>query len=159
MIKITTARVTDIPQLIRMNEAAVPHVNSIDEEEFRWFMEFSSDFYVARSGGQVAGFLIVLPPNVEYDSPNYRFFSKAFAEFRYVDRIVIAENYRGNAIGSKLYSELFFRKEAPVVCCEVNIHPPNRPSMAFHHIHGFREVDTLLNEEEGKKVSLMVKEL
>ncbi len=79
----------------------------------------------------------------------------------YVDRIVIDSNYQGMGLGKLFYDDLsqFTRGRAPIITCEVNIHPPNQKSMAFHKHYGFKQVDTQLSEGGSKEVSLMVLDL
>lgn len=158
-MKLRTVQRSDLPRLKQLNEAAIPHVNSISIPDFGKFMRMSSLFKVIEEQGSIAGFLIVLGPGQDYDSENYMYFSENYDQFDYVDRIVIGEQFRGKGYGSALYEYLFRASEAEIVTCEVNLKPPNPNSLRFHHNNGFYEVSRQYSGNGKKYVSLMVKEL
>jgi predicted GNAT superfamily acetyltransferase len=65
----------DIQELIRINDLAVPAVNSISSNKFEWFLENSLYFKLIESSSkEVKGFLLVLPEDLEYESLNYKWF-------------------------------------------------------------------------------------
>ncbi len=150
---------SDLEEVRELNEAALPHVNSIPVSEFEEFMRISSFFLVVEEEEKLAGFLIVLGPGQSYDSENYRYFSKHYSSFDYVDRIVIGEAFRGKGLGSRFYKYLFEQSQEACITCEVNIKPPNPKSIQFHQMLGFEEVDQQYSEGYKKYVSLMMKEL
>ncbi len=158
-ILIRNATNSDLKQIRNLNEAALPHVNSIPVSDFEEFLRINSFFSVIEEEGRIAGFLIVLGPGKEYDSENYRYFSKHYTNFDYVDRIVIGEDFRGKGFGTKLYEYLFEHTSEQCITCEVNIKPPNPKSIQFHQMLGFGEVDQQYSEGGKKYVSLMVREL
>jgi predicted GNAT superfamily acetyltransferase len=49
------------------------------------------------------------------------------------------------------------RRVGPVMCLEVNLDPPNQPSLEFHRRRGYAEVGQ--DDSTGHLVSLLVKEL
>lgn len=168
------ANETHFRQVLSLNKAAVPHVNLIEIETLQTLASQSIFFYVAlddvkenhssiNQDGEpetteqnVLGFLIALDEKANYNSPNFQYFKKHFQSFVYVDRIVISENHRGKGIGRELYSRL--RSEfdtSSVICCEVNIRPPNPESHAFHQSLGFEQVGVQDTEQGMKSVSLM----
>ena len=148
---------SDISEIQRLNEAVVPHVNSIPDSDFIKFMQISSFFLVIEDDfGRVAGFIIVLGPSVKYNSPNYRYFCERYDHFDYVDRIVIAEEFRGKGCGTAFYKYLRENSAQEYITCEVNLEPPNPRSVAFHTQLGFKEVAQLQTDESKKRVSLMV---
>ena len=159
---ITLRRVeeSDLGDVLRLNEAAVPAVNSIGLVQMRWFAHTATYFGVALRGGDVVGFLIGMRPGTTYASPNYRWFCNRYDEFGYIDRIAIAENARRLGLATRLYRD--FEASLPstvgLLTCEVNIVPPNESSMRFHEEYGFRTVGTQTLENDRKKVALMVKE-
>lgn len=150
---------SDLEQIRLLNEAALPHVNSIPISDFEEFLRISSFFFVIEEEIGIAGFMIVLGPGQQYDSENYRYFTEHYKSFDYVDRIVIGEEFRGKGLGSKLYEYLFRNSSEERITCEVNIKPPNPKSVQFHQMLGFEEVDQQYSEGGKKYVSLMARDL
>ena len=101
------------------------------------------------------GFLILMACGAPYASANYQWFSARYADFLYVDRIVVAPNFHRLGIGRSFYTraQQLARERSVVLTCEVNLIPPNPQSMAFHLESGFREVGQLHNANDGKLVS------
>ena len=60
-------------------------------------------------------------------------------------------------LGTFVYDEVEGSCGRPVLALEVNIDPPNEPSLAFHRARGFTEVGQ--SDASGHLVSLMVKQL
>ena len=136
----------DLPQLVVLNRAAVPAVNDIDADEM-WTLVSQSRLAAGvvdpAHPDVVIGFVLALPPGVDYASENYRWFSARKEPFLYVDRIVVAEGHRSRGIGALLYDSVFAAAEADgaaEVDCEVNVEPPNPGSLTFHGRLGFAEV-------------------
>lgn len=152
----------DLPQVLELNQKALPHVSSVALEDMRRFLEQAAYFKVApNQNGGLEGFLIALGPGLDYASDNYRWFSGAFDDFLYIDRIVIAENARELGLGSRFYRDVIetARKSAPRLTCEVNSRPPNPRSMAFHDRFDFVPVGTQRTEGGTKVVTLLSLEL
>lgn len=142
-----------------MNQASVPHVSSISDEDMNWFSENAHYFRVARLGDELAGFLIGLRPGLGYNSPNYRWFCDRYEDFAYIDRVAVAESARRQRVASFLYDDFAgaLGGEVSVMTCEVNIRPTNEASMRFHSLQGFIQVGTQETEGGKKKVALMEK--
>ncbi|HVT45059.1 MAG TPA: GNAT family N-acetyltransferase [Thermoanaerobaculia bacterium] len=161
--EITIREVTpdDIEYVHRLNEEAVPNMNSLGIEEVRWFVEAAAWFRLPVVDGQPAGFLIALDPRTAYRSMNFLWFKARYPSFIYIDRVVVAKHARQRGIGRRLYEELqvWTRGRSPRITCEVNLDPPNPGSLAFHHALGFREVGRQHTEGGSKLVSLMTLEL
>jgi uncharacterized protein len=107
--------------------------------------------------GVVKGFLLALREGVDYDSPNYQWFSARYTEFLYIDRIVISSATRGQRLGVRLYEDLFLcAREAGLarITCEIDTDPPNEASRRFHQRFGFREVGRQRVADGRKAVSL-----
>lgn len=160
-VEIRDATAEDLETLLAMNEAAVPHVNSIPAEQMRAFLERAAYFRVAVVDGAIAGFLVGLTPDMDYASPNFRWFCRRYADFAYVDRIAIDPAARRLGLATALYDdfERLFTPRAPVMTCEVNLRPPNEGSMQFHLGRGFRRVGSQETEGGQKEVALLVKDL
>ncbi len=158
-MQVSDVAAADLDDVLELNEACVPHVNSLDIEAMRWFAEVAPFFRQVRKDGRLAGFLIGLGPGLDYASSNYRFFADRYEKFGYVDRVAVAPEARRLGVGSLLYEDYAesLLGVAPVMTCEVNLQPPNRSSMTYHEKHGFVCVATQQTEGGRKKVALMEK--
>lgn len=155
--RIRDVRGADLDAVHAINEAAVPHVNSIAAHRFQGFITEAVYFRVALLAGQVAGFLVAFAPGAPYESVNYRWFQERYQDFIYIDRIAVADGARRRGIAAGLYRDLFrfARPRTALLTCEVNTRPVNAESLAFHGSFGFREVGTQETEGGAKAVSLM----
>ena len=145
----------DYDALLRLNEEAIPAVNRIGRDELAKLHAQAASLRVASVGGLVAGFLLALRQGAEYQSLNYQWFSEKYESFGYVDRVVVGSLFRSGGVGRLLYDDLRQRcGDVPLLCCEVNLRPPNPASLAFHHVIGFREVGQQETEGGAKRVSL-----
>lgn len=144
-VVIRDASDADAGAILRINNAAVPAMNVLDADGVRWLLTNAAYARVAMADGEVAGFLIGLPPGVGYDSDNYRWFSARYDEFLYIDRIAFDERFRNRGLGSALYDDIadFARGRWPRIVAEVNLDPPNPRSEVFHSRHGFVRVGEL----------------
>lgn len=151
----------DLEDVLRLNEASVPAVNSVDLEQMRWFAANAAYFRVAILGDEFAGFLIGMRPGTTYASPNYRWFCDAYEDFGYIDRVAIARNARRLGLATRMYRdfEASLPSSTEVLTCEVNLVPPNESSMRFHEGCGFLTVGTQTLENGRKKVALMAKRI
>ena len=162
MFKLREATINDLETIRAINEDAIPAVNTVSTEEFLWFFERSLYFKVSvDEKEQVCGFLLVLPADLNYESLNYRWFSKNFSDFAYIDRIAIKNEFRGKGIGKSLYLDLeqYVEKDIKRIACEFNIKPENPISKNFHEGLEYKNVGTQLTEKDTKEVSLMIKEI
>jgi predicted GNAT superfamily acetyltransferase len=152
---------TDLDEVLALNEASVPHVNSLTLRELQWFHEHAPYFRLIRHEGRVAGFLIGLGPGLDYASPNYQYFCARHEVFGYVDRVAVMHEAQRLGIASRLYEDYAaaLRGFSPIMTCEVNLRPPNAGSLAYHERHGFRRVATQETENGHKEVALMEKRL
>jgi predicted GNAT superfamily acetyltransferase len=158
-VRLAPATDADLEALQRLNEAAVPAVNSVPVVTLRRFLEMAELFLVAHGGGVPRGFLVLLGPGAGYASPNDHWFARRYADFLYVDRVVVHAGLRRCGVGRALYGEAWqraCRRRAPLAC-EVNLEPPNPGSLAFHRGFGFRQVGVQDTEGGSKTVSLMLR--
>lgn len=158
-MKIRDATRKDLPEILKINQASVPHVGSVDMKQMEYFLKNADPFLVIQDDEAVAGFMIVLQSGLDYSSLNYSFFCNNYSSFDYVDRIAIAESYRGKKAGTALYEYLFEHSEKNMVTCEVNIEPPNPVSMEFHESLGFKKVAEMRVSKDSKKVAMLIKEM
>ena len=161
MYKIDLVNRSDLSAIRNVNEKAIPAVNTVSESEFEWFYENALYFKKVIKKVELAGFLLVLPTGLNYDSLNYKWFSKRYTDFAYIDRIAIKENYKGNGVGTSLYLDLekSISDNIKLIACEYNIKPLNETSQNFHRKLNYINVGTQLTENNTKEVSLMIKKL
>lgn len=147
----------DLSRVVELNESEVQQTSPMDVERLRALIDMSSYARVATVECRIAAFLIAMRDDAAYDNENFRWFATRFANFLYVDRIVVGADFAGRRIGSALYDDLFeFARSRAVksVVCEYNLEPPNPASRAFHDKFGFAEVGTQWVAQGRKKVSL-----
>ncbi len=162
-ITIRTATPGDLPAVEALNSQAVPAVNAVPLSQLNWFAQ-QGDFWVATvthsNTHSMTGFLVCLPPGVNYPSLNYQWFSERYQEFLYVDRIVVDPPWQGHGIGRQLYETLFAEaigRQVGRVLCEVNLRPRNDRSLDFHRRLGFEPVGRQDTEGGTKTVEMMCK--
>lgn len=158
MINLYSVEKNDLAVVWGLNQAALPHVNSITSGDIERYSEIAAYFKVARAAdGKVCGFLIAHTPGVAYESANYLWFQKTYDNFVYIDRVVVDEQARGLGVGRALYEDVigFSKACSPRLTCEVNAEPPNPVSDAFHKGFGFLPVGSQSTEGGAKTVSLL----
>lgn len=155
--RIRDVRGADLNAVHAINEAAVPHVNSISLQRFQGFLTEAAYFRIAMLDGRLAAYLVAFAPGAPYESVNYRWFQERYSDFIYIDRIAVHAGARRRGIAAALYRDLFRFAQArtALLTCEVNTRPVNGESLAFHRSFGFREVGTQETEGGAKSVSLM----
>lgn len=81
-----------------------------------------------------------------------------YDSFLYLDRIAVAAGARRQRLGTMLYDAIEdSARELGRMVLDVNVEPPNEPSLAFHAARGYRPLERL--EHAEKTVVLMSKEL
>jgi hypothetical protein len=160
-VTIRELRPDDVTALHAINEANVPEVGRVDEDRLRHLIAVSTIALLVDVGDEPAGFCLVLPLGVSYDSVNYRWFGARYDDVMYLDRVAFDVRFRRRGLGSMLYDDVERRvaeSGMAALALEVNVDPPNDPSLAFHHGRGFREVGRE-DTPYGIVVSMMRKEL
>lgn len=130
----------EIPRLLELNNAAAPKVNRLSGPDLDWLVERAAPCWLFEARGTIAGFLLALEPGHDYLSANYRWFAARFADFAYIDRVVVDAGLRGRGIGAAAYAELIRHVAGRRLCAEVNLEPPNPGSLRFHLRLGFRPI-------------------
>lgn len=149
---------SDHADVLALNEAHVELLAPMDEARLVQLQQWADLAHVIEHEGSFAGFVVTLLPGAEYDSVNYRWFSSRYDDFLYLDRIVLAPGVRRLGLGSRVYDEVEDRaRPHGRMALEVNLAPPNVPSLRFHEGRGYVAVGT--QEALGHVVSLMVREL
>lgn len=163
IIVIRNVEKKDYSFILDINEENVEVLSPMNQEKIEKFAETAELLLVAEVNGKRAAFIIVLREGLEfYDSENYRWFSKNYAKFLYIDRIVIDKNYRGMGLGRKLYQKVFehaMLTEIPFVTAEIDTIPYNEASLKFHEVMGFKEVGVQIIRNNSVKVSLQEAEV
>jgi len=129
----------------------------MDSDRLSLLASLAVYFRVAVSGDRVVAFLLAMKDGVPYHNDNYKWFSSNYGKFLYIDRIVVAGEFRGCGIGTELYKDIFSyaqQVDIPIISCEINSVPPNEASAAFHAQLGFNEVGDQWICEGRKKVSM-----
>jgi predicted GNAT superfamily acetyltransferase len=160
-IAIRDVREHELDSVLALNNAAGATILPLDAARIRWFYDNAEYFRVAEASGHLAGFLIALCDQAAYDSPNYRWFAQHYAQFAYIDRIVIAKPYRGLGLGRLFYSDVtsFAEVRVPVLTCEVFLEPRDDVSVLFHGTYGFHEIGQQVMPGIERRVGLLAKDL
>lgn len=152
----------DLAGVLALNQDHVPQVGPLDAARLRSIVDECTLALVVAdpdgAGGDVDAVVLVLGPGASYDSPNYRWFAERYEDFRYVDRIAVADGAHRRGLGRRLYTAVFDHARAegaPVVTAEVNLEPPNPASLAFHAALGFVEVGQQDTYDATVRVSLL----
>ena len=145
----------DVPRVLELNHRHVELLSPLDADRLSRLQEWASRADVILCDGEVAGFVLVFSPGSDYDSANYRWFASRYGDsFDYLDRIVVDDAYRRRGLASAVYEVVETAAAARGrLVLEVNIEPPNEPSLAFHRGRGYVEVHQLA--ASGHTVSLM----
>ncbi|MBY0338341.1 MAG: GNAT family N-acetyltransferase [Acetobacteraceae bacterium] len=146
--------------MLALNNAEAEAVNAQDAAAFAALM--ARGFCRLAAGDPPAGFLLAFSHATPPQGPNHAWFLGREPAFAYIDRVVVAPAAQGRGLGRALYAALEARARAvaiPVLCCEVNLDPPNPGSLAFHERLGFAPAGEATDPRNGKVVRYLVKRL
>jgi predicted GNAT superfamily acetyltransferase len=130
----------DHPDVLALNERNVDLLAPLDEQRLVQLIGWSDTAAAIDVDGAFAGFVLTFTSGSAYDGENFSWFSERYADFAYLDRVVIHEDFRRRGLGTRVYDELESTCGRPLFALEVNLEPPNEPSLAFHRARGFTEV-------------------
>ncbi len=147
----------DHEAVLALNEQNVELLAPLDQPRLRQLLGWADSGSVIDVGGAFAGFVLTFVSGSAYDGENFAWFAQRYPDFAYLDRVVIHEDFRRRGLATRVYDELEGRCGRPVFALEVNLDPPNEPSLAFHRARGYAEVGQRLSG--GHTVTLMVKAL
>jgi predicted GNAT superfamily acetyltransferase len=154
----------DHPAVLAWNHDHVELLAPLDETRLLALLGWADLGCVIAHEDRDVGFVLTFAGGTAYDSPNYRWFTEhcpslGWESFYYLDRVVVDPSVRRAGIGTRVYDEIEqrARRTAPVMCLEVNLDPPNEPSLEFHRRRGYREIGQ--DDATGHLVSLMAKPL
>ncbi|MGI9510887.1 MAG: GNAT family N-acetyltransferase [Geminicoccaceae bacterium] len=152
---------SDLDWLLALNNAAVPHVNHLEQKDLADILNESGYARGVIQDGKPKGALIAFWPGTTYASDNYRWFNQHHDGFLYIDRVMIDAATRKGGHGRRLYADIeaFARANATKsLACEVNSEPPNPVSMRFHEALGFKPVGEMANDDRSKCVVMLMKD-
>ena len=144
--------------MYELNQSCVPEVGDVTRDEFDALMEIATFVRIAEANGAGVGLIVCFEPGAAYRSPNFQFFEAQERPHLYNDRIAIADGFRGQGIGRRLYEASFAyaqERELGRVTCEVNVVPPNPASMAMHTRLGFAAIEDQTDPRNGKVVRML----
>lgn len=149
----------DHARVLDLNARNVELLAPMDEARLSQLLGWTHRADTILSDGEIAGFVLTFAPGTAYDSANYRWFGEHLGDdFYYLDRIVLDDAFRRRGLGARVYDEVEATATAyGRMVLEVNVEPPNEPSLAFHRARGYADLAEL--GDAGKKVLLMEKPL
>ena len=143
---------SDFDSIVHLNQNALEGVGPLDNESLSLLVKMADQALVVDDEGDIAGFVITLPPGAEYDSSRYRWFEdKLVDNYVYLDRIVVSDEHRREGVASRLYDEV--EGELPIA---LEVYETNDVSLAFHESRGFEEVGALT--DNGTTNLMLVRE-
>lgn len=154
-IQIRTFTEDDLADILALNQGALLQVSPLDSQGIKWFAETAAYFRVAESKGKIAGFLIAVAHNSDYQSIYFQWFCERYPTFLYIDRVIVAEWARGKRVAWRLFEDVerFAASSGYPLTSDVYSRPPNEISLAFHQKYGFELVGTQPVEGEAKEVA------
>lgn len=152
-------RPADREEVLRINADHVELLSPLDEDRLTVLQEIADRADVIDVDGAFAGFVVTVGPGSSYDSDNYRWHVERFgSEFYYLDRVVVAPGFRRSGAARVVYDELeSLAAPRGRMVLEVNVDPPNVPSLRFHEGRGYAEVGRF--GPAGHVVAMMSREL
>ena len=147
----------DHAAVVALNDRHVELTAPMDEARLAELAAAAEHADVIDVDGQFAGFVITFTAGAAYDGAHFAWFGERYDDYCYLDRIVIDEQFQRRGLGTFVYDAVESGCARPVLALEVNIDPPNEPSLAFHRARGFIEVG--VEGTDDHRVVLMTKQL
>jgi len=135
---------TDVTRVLEINNANTPGVSELSMIELATDLKNSLHALVIdNEHGEVCAFCITFDPEAPDAGTNHQWFAERYKSFVYLDRIAIDSENQNRGLGALLYQSveqlMFNSAEHSLLCCEVNLEPPNPGSLRFHKRIGFVE--------------------
>ena len=135
---------TDVTRVLEINNANTPGVSELTLSELE--TDINNCLHalaIENEQGEVCAFCITFAPDAPHVGVNHQWFAERYKSFVYLDRIAIDSNHQNRGLGALLYQTVEQRMldsaEHSLLCCEVNLEPPNPGSLRFHKRIGFSE--------------------
>ena len=153
--------IADFARVLEINNANTPGVSELTMSELETDIENCLHaLAIDNEHGEVCAFCITFAPDAPDAGANHRWFAERYESFVYLDRIAIDSTHQNLGLGALLYQTVEQRMldsaEHSLLCCEVNLEPPNPGSLRFHQRIGFTEVGRH-SPQQGYVVSLLRK--
>ena len=136
--------VADLARVLEINNANTPGVSQLTRSELE--TDLSNSLHalaIDNEQGEVCAFCITFAPDAPDAGANHQWFAERFQNFVYLDRIAIDSTHQNLGLGALLYltveQRMLDSAEHSLLCCEVNLEPPNPGSLRFHKRIGFSE--------------------
>ena len=148
---------SDRAAVLRLNAEHVELLSPLDDARLTVLARVGT-VEVVEVDGEPGGFVVTFGPGADYDSGYYRWFADRYADFLYLDRVVVDPVHRRRGVGSAVYDEVEARAgRHGVLLLEVNCDPPNEPSLAFHAARGFEPVGEVGGD--GRRSRMLAREV
>ena len=154
---------TDHGALLRLNAENQPAVAAVEARDLPWLLAGDGHYLVAvDSNERVVGYLLAFSRESNYGDTEIDELRRLIAEpFYYICQVALVREQRGRGIGRAFYAALedeARRRGIGILCCDVNLDPPNPESLAFHERLGFRQLATGA-ASNGFAIAYLVKDL
>ena len=151
----------DVTRVLQINNANTPAVSELTMSELESDLRNSLHaLAIDNEQGEVCAFCVTFAPDAQDAGSNHQWFAERYKSFVYLDRIAIDSNHQSRGLGALLYQSveqhMLDSAEYSLLCCEVNLEPPNLGSIRFHKRIGFTEVGQH-SPHQGYVVSMLQK--
>jgi hypothetical protein len=143
----------DLAGVLALNQAFATELSELDAAGLAALVGHAVRALVAGSPARPEAFLIAFGHETPSQGPNHDWFLHRYDRFLYVDRVAVAAHARGRGLARAAYDALGPAMAGrSVLCCEVNVAPPNPASLRFHQRLGFAEAGRAHLPDRGKTV-------
>jgi predicted GNAT superfamily acetyltransferase len=140
----------DLARVLALNNEHAAEVNELAADALERLVRVAAFTRIVDDG---VAFLVALNEKTPIQGPNHGFYVRRYAAFSYIDRVVVSAQARGRGIARRLYEDLAASSPERLLCCEVNVEPPNPGSLVFHEKLGFQPCgEEALDPRNGKRV-------
>ena len=132
----------DLAAVLLLNNAHAREIGLTDAGGLARLLASATHATAIGAAGAPQAFLLAFDHDTPVQGPNHAWFLARRPRFLYLDRVCVEARSRKQGLARKLYTDAFSvarARDLPVVCCEVNLDPPNPASDAFHAALGFVE--------------------
>jgi len=159
-MEIRDAVSADMQRILELNNLEAEAVNALREDSLAAMC--GQGFAALVAGEPIEAFLLAFDHQTPAQGPNHAWFLARETSFVYVDRVVVSRSAQRQGLARRLYAALEAKARAariPAICCEVNLLPPNLPSLAFHERLGFATAGEATDPRNGKRVRYFLRKI